>query len=556
MDKSNKEIRRVISFLKPKAIPYSIGLIGCCIIDASITTISALILKDITDAGVTGQSRLIISASILLCIVTFVFCAVSPLVNYLFTSSVKKVMADIRLKTFYHIEQINVEYYENNHSGDILSRFINDIGVIENFYTGNIRAILSLVLTGIYSAIIMLMLNWRMAVVLIILGILTGYVNKRYAKVLRTLSDQSQQNNSTMLKCLTDLLGGFREVKMFNISKVITKRYYETNKKVADVSMKWFEKYAFLDTTNFLLIWISNGITFIVGTLLILNGVGSVGSLLAMVLMVGNITNLFRQLGNEVPKMQSSLAGAARVIELTDIPKEPESYNLAKESLAEDKMIQIKDGTFSYKKGESVVKGINIEVEKEKLAALVGPSGGGKSTIIKLLLGLYPMESGNITIAGKPIGEYTLEKLRSLIAYVPQDAYLFEGTIEENIRYGRMNATHDEIVKAAKLANAHDFILKQSRGYQTLVGERGGKLSGGQKQRIAIARAILKDAPILLLDEATSALDSESEKLVQEALNTLMKGRTTISVAHRLSTIKNADIIYVIDKGKAVEYAL
>lgn len=553
MDKSYKEMMRVLSLLKPNKFSYTIGLVGSCLIDASIPIISALVLKDITDAGVIGHRNLIVRASVLLCLAAFAFCVLSPLLNYSFTGSVKKVIAHIRLKVFYHIEEIKIEYFEKNHSGDIISRLINDIGVLENFYNRNIRAILSLVLTGIYSAIIMLMLNSKMAGVLIVIGIITGYVNKRYAKALRTLSNGFQQNNSTMLKYLTDLLGGFREVKMFNIGEVITKRYYETNKKTADLSIKWFKKYAVLDVSNFILMWISNGITFIAGTILVLNGVGTVGNLLAMVLMVGNITNLFRQLGNEVSRMQLSLAGGARVFELMDLPKESMCYSFWDGSLSEGKMIQIKDGIFSYNKDENVIKGLNIEVEKGKLAALVGPSGGGKSTIIKLLLGLYPIEIGRIIIDDKPIGDYTLEELRSLIAYVPQDPYLFEGTIEENIRYGRMDATYDEIMEAAKLANAHDFILKQSNGYQALVGERGGKLSGGQKQRIAIARALLKNSPILLLDEATSALDSESEWLIQEALNTLVKGRTTIAVAHRLSTIKNADIIYVIDKGKVVE---
>ncbi|SHJ87701.1 ABC-type multidrug transport system, ATPase and permease component [Hathewaya proteolytica DSM 3090] len=553
MNIRNKGIMRVISLLKPKKFPYIIGLVGSCLIDASIPIISALVLKDITDAGVLRNRSLIVRASLLLCLVAFVFCVLAPLLNYLFAGAVKKVMAYIRLKVFYHIEEISIEYFDKNHSGDIISRFINDIGILENFYNGNMRSILSLVLTGIYSAIIMLILNFKMAAVLIIIGVITAYVNKRYAKVLRTISNRLRQNNSNMLQCITDLLAGFREVKMFNIGEVIAKKYYEANKKTADLSIKWFKKYAFLDVSNFILMWISNGITFIAGTILVFNGIGTVGSLLAMVLMVGNITNLFRQLGNEVSRMQISLAGAIRVLEIMDLPKESKCYSFGDRSLSEDKMIEMKDVTFSYKENETVVNGLNIEVEKGKLVALVGPSGGGKSTIIKLLLGLYPIESGSIIIDGKHIGEYTLEELRSLIAYVPQESYLFEGTIEENIRYGRMEATYDEIVQASKLANAHDFILKQSNGYQSLVGERGGKLSGGQKQRIAIARAFLKNSPILLLDEATSALDSESEQLIQEALNTLVQGKTTIAVAHRLSTIKDADIIYVIDKGKVVE---
>jgi ABC-type multidrug transport system fused ATPase/permease subunit len=200
-----------------------------------------------------------------------------------------------------------------------------------------------------------------------------------------------------------------------------------------------------------------------------------------------------------------------------------------------------------------VLQDINVAVDRGAVAALVGPSGGGKSTIIKVLLGFYPIECGNISINGTSLEQYSLTQSRDMMAYVPQDAYLFDATIEENIRYGRPNATKDEVIAAAKAAHAHDFIMQQPDTYNAVVGEQGTRLSGGQRQRIAIARALLKHAPILLLDEATSALDSESEQIVQEALAVLMKGRTTIAIAHRLSTIENADVIYVIDGGRVVE---
>jgi ABC-type multidrug transport system fused ATPase/permease subunit len=194
-----------------------------------------------------------------------------------------------------------------------------------------------------------------------------------------------------------------------------------------------------------------------------------------------------------------------------------------------------------------------VSAQRGQIVALVGPSGGGKSTVLKMLLGFYCPQAGSIVVEGRPIGSYPLEQLRERIAYVPQDAYLFDGTIEENIRYGRLDASDEELEAAARAANAHGFIVEQPEGYQTVVGERGAKLSGGQRQRIAIARALLKDAPILLLDEATSSLDSRSEQLVQQALDTLMKGRTTFVVAHRLSTVQHADAICVVDDGKIVE---
>jgi ATP-binding cassette, subfamily B, bacterial len=216
-------------------------------------------------------------------------------------------------------------------------------------------------------------------------------------------------------------------------------------------------------------------------------------------------------------------------------------------------VLAFQDVHFSYDDDRATLQGITLDVQEGAVAAVVGPSGSGKSTLFRLLMGYYPVESGSVSLLDKPLHAYTLRELRDLFAFVPQDAYLYTGTVRENIRYGRPDASEAEITAAATAAYAHQFIQELPDGYQTLVGERGARLSGGQRQRIAIARALLKQSPFLLLDEATSALDSESETLVQQALETLMQGRTTLVIAHRLSTIENADIIYVVDDGQVVE---
>jgi ABC-type multidrug transport system fused ATPase/permease subunit len=256
-----------------------------------------------------------------------------------------------------------------------------------------------------------------------------------------------------------------------------------------------------------------------------------------------------------ISRIQAALAASDRILELLDSPVEPERYPLqpGAQGNPQDALIQFDRVTFGYNGDQNILNSVSFTIQSGQFVAFAGPSGGGKSTLFKLLLGCYPAKDGAIYVSGREIPEYRLADLRELFAYVPQDAYLFSGTIQENIRYGKPGASESEIQAAAKAAFAHEFITEFPSGYQTVVGERGARLSGGQRQRIAIARALLKDAPILLLDEATSALDSESEQIVQQALEVLMRGRTTLVIAHRFSTILSADRIYVMDEGHVAE---
>jgi ABC-type multidrug transport system fused ATPase/permease subunit len=267
--------------------------------------------------------------------------------------------------------------------------------------------------------------------------------------------------------------------------------------------------------------------------------------------------------GSVISNLQSALAAGDRLLAVLDAAPEPERYPpsarlaapgwRAGEAAPAGGVLSFRDVRFSYADDRPVLRDLSFQVQEGQVAAFVGPSGSGKSTVFRLLMGHYPAQAGEITLFGRPLHTYSLKELRDLFAFVPQDAFLYSGTILENIRYGKEGATELEVIAAARASHAHDFILDLPQGYHTLVGERGARLSGGQRQRIAIARALLKNAPILLLDEATSALDSESEGLVQQALEELMRGRTTLAIAHRLSTIENAGVIYVLADGRVVE---
>jgi len=547
---------RLAEVIKSSRKSYLLGLFGCSLIDSCVPLVLPLMVKYVLDAIVDKSMDTIWMVCAVLSVTIAILCVLTPIFQYWFGRAVKTIMADLRLRLFHHMEKLPVAYHENTHSGDSISRINNDLGVVENAFSGNIRSLITLILTGGYSAALMFYLDWRFASAMIVMGLASTYLNTRFAKPIRSMSTEIQKYAGQQLERLTDLITATKVSRIFQMSDRMNARFKEINHNMAKLSVVRSVRFALLNSTNYLLMWMKNSGAFIVGTLMLINGQMTLGTLLSLVLLLEQVTNLFRHLGNLWVNLQSSLAGAARVFELLDMVEEPDRYP----ATADDKVvegaysiIEFRNGSFAYDQGKEILDGVNFTVKKGQVAALVGPSGGGKSTILKLLLGFYPLGKGEIRIEGKPFADYTLSDLRNRMAYVSQDAYLFEGTIEENIRYGRMDASFEEIVAAARVANAHDFIMEQADGYNTMVGERGTRLSGGQKQRITIARALLKNAPILLLDEATAALDSESEQAILQGLQRLMEGKTTIVIAHRLSTIKQADVIYVIDKGMLAE---
>jgi subfamily B ATP-binding cassette protein MsbA len=285
----------------------------------------------------------------------------------------------------------------------------------------------------------------------------------------------------------------------------------------------------------------------------VINGDTTAGSLVAFLAYAVNISNPIKRITRTIGNIQKALAAAQRVFDVMDLPEEVKDLPDAKALPAVTGSVRFEHVTFSYNEGDEILHDLSFEAEPGQAVGLVGPSGAGKSTVASLLPRFYDCDAGTIRIDGTDIKHVTLDSLRNQVGIVPQETILFNGSVYDNILYGRLDATKEEIEEAAKAANAHDFIMELPDGYNTMLGDRGVNISGGQRQRIAIARAILKDPRILILDEATSALDTESERVVQEALNRLMVGRTSIIIAHRLSTIKNADRILVLDKGKLVE---
>ena len=457
------------------------------------------------------------------------------------------------------MQRLPLGYYESRHSGEAMSILTNDVAAAEQAYQDNIFTLVRSLMQGLAAVVFMMILKWDLALLLILGGLVPLVINALYAKPLRQVGTASQEKLAGLSERLSDLLAGFQVVRTFSLGEWILKRFNASNQQVLDVNLKRVQLESTLAGGN------SFGSIAIIlplmaGLYMVLNGQTTLGVLLGLSQLNGPVTGMIYSIGGIISGIQGSLAAGDRILRVLDTAPEPESYPApawlsvsAATAPKPGSVVEFRDVQFSYSDGVPILQNISLSIHEGQVAALVGPSGSGKSTIFRLLMGHYPVTQGRVSVFGKPIHSYSLHELRDMFAFVPQDAYLYSGSVLENIRYGKPGASEEEITSAAKASYAHDFILELPEGYHTLVGERGARLSGGQRQRIAIARALLKNAPVLLLDEATSSLDSESEELVQQALQVLMRGRTTVAIAHRLSTIEHADVIYVMEAGRVVE---
>lgn len=549
------ELRRMIDLLGSGRKLYFAGLIGDSMVNGSITIMMAFVFKNLLDFSVQGERQLFYNSIAFVSAAFLAIALLSPVFSYLYMRIVKQTMVNTRRRLYDHLGELPPSYFETRHSGDLISRSTSDVQTMENIYVEHLKSILTDVFTLLGSIISMYILDWRFALALTGFGAAGIAVNLAFASPLRGTGNQLQQRLGKLTERLTDVLAGLQMMKMFRLQTIITGKYDEANERVTASSLEQGHRNGLLEAVNYLINFISFGGILIVGIFMFAQGLLELGTMAAIVQLEMGVTMIFLQVGSIISMMQSSLAGAARVFEVLDDEQEQDRFlpRVDEAGLSREPMLEFKDISFSYESGSQVLKRFNLTVQQGQVAALVGASGSGKSTIFKLLLGFYALERGAIGIAGKPFSDYSLAEIRGMIAYVPQEAYLFEGSIEENILLGNPDASREQMVAAAQAAYAHEFIEAQPEGYATMVGERGARLSGGQRQRIAIARALLKDSPILLLDEATSALDNESEYWVQQALEKLMKNRTVLVIAHRLSTIQEANVICVMEQGKVFE---
>jgi len=544
---------RVMALLGRRGWPYALGVVTWGVVLAfCFNLVMAFVFQDVLNAALAGDRALLLRA-ILLALGTFILgMPIATLGRYALTMAMLRTLTSIRTSLFRVISRLPMRHLDARHSGDLISRATNDVQTVGTMLLRVMSGFAQAIAQGGIGMTAIFVIEWRLGFVALAVGLTSFGVGARFAKTLSRRSDQMQSSISTMTERLSDLLAGIRVARMFRLEGEVQSRYASAADRAAQRTIAHARSQAAFDAVQGIIGWFQSFGSLALGLYLFSQGELLVGAVWAIVHIQGNASYLFDYLGRFLTSIQRGLAGGRRILEVLDLPAESDGDGTG---TSREASIALRDVSFSYadEGDRPALRSVSICARRGEVVALVGPSGGGKSTLLKLLLGFYAAAEGEIRLGGIPICDRSLHELRRLTAYVPQDAYLFSGTIRDNIGYGRPSATEAEIVEAAKAANAHGFILEQPDGYETDVGEGGSYLSGGQRQRIAIARALLRDAPILLLDEATSALDSESERLVQDALDVLMEGRTTIAVAHRLSTIEHADRIYVLDGGRVVE---
>lgn len=524
----------------------------CAIAIAACDVISVSLITEFINTMLNSSSQMILEIIFLALVTVLAGVIASYLMPYSSGRAGSYAIRDLRSNIVEHFDNVQVSIKDMMHTGDIISRLNNDISMIERFI-GNISDYVYTPLILIVTFIYLLTIQWKLIILsslsvpiaLIIANKLSspmGKYNEEYYKYLG-------EANSIM----QDAISGINVIKAFNLQDVFHSRCTEKLIKSLEIyDNKINIRGSLMMPIMFLVYEFPYVVCAAYGGYLAVNGDLTPSGLVAFILLLRFIVGPTSQLSNLVMNARSAAGASRRLFQLLELQTERADGNVYK---GEDKeySIEFENVTFGYEQNKEVLKNLNFKVRKGSSVALVGTSGCGKSTIMNLICGFYKADKGSIKIYGKSIADWNLTSLREKLAFVSQDIYLYPGSIEENIRFGKQSSTKEEVIAAAKKANAHEFIMELSLGYDTVVGERGAKLSGGQKQRIAIARAILKGAPVLLFDEPTSALDTESELLIKHYLEQLTQNKTVITIAHRLSTIRQMDLILVIDKGTVVE---
>lgn len=555
---------RTMRTMGKRRFMYYGSILGMSITFAMFSVMEAFLMKIVVDIAQKGEWDRLISS-----VVIIVITGVIVLLGYRFACirynvEAKRIYGKLYEQVLSHEMKLPCEYYENHHSGEMLSKVSFDLGRMGDIFGSRFRRVVMPFMMVVVFLVPMFALSWQLTLCLVAVNTVLIGVTMVLTGPLKSLSKKMSESNSIMTKNITDLIQGIIQVRMFEAGRKTVDRYNEEADVYARKSDKRNVFSSLLECANIGFDLICNLVFLALGILFVQKGYTTLGAIAAIYTMYGRFSRQFLQMGKYIPELIAYLTYAQNIFEFLDEKTEEEMLNhqeFNKERLHNeinnscghnnifnniDYSINISDLTFSYIKDENnvpvvVLDNYNERIKAGEFVAVTGASGSGKTTLSKLLMGFYKPDRGMIEVCGNNLDDISLSAGRSFFALVPQDAILFNMSIMDNIRMGRLDATEAEIIEAAKMANAHQFITEFTDGYDTVVGEKGMSVSGGQRQRIAIARAILKNAPIMLMDEATSALDNESERAVNETLQNLKGRMTIIMIAHRTSTIQMAD---------------
>ncbi|TDJ51770.1 MAG: ABC transporter ATP-binding protein [Nitrospina sp.] len=548
-----KDFSKILRYAKPYKKGIAFAFL-CLVVTSVITLVLPLLVRNMINVVVVEKNAAALNSLTLDIIAVIAFQMLFGITqNYILGFVGNRMTADFRMELFNHIQSLSLRFFQERRVGEIISRMSNDISVIQKALVSIPVAVLRQSITLVGGLAIVFYLNWKLTgLILIVLPPLMLFA-RIFGKRLRTLAGQVQDQLARAMVVLEEVISSIKVVKSYNREAYEKQRFEECIETAFDAEVKKVKVSAFFGPFVLFLTFLVSALLVWYGGRQVMAGATTPGELAAFFLYaiiiagpIGTFVRLYTQ-------SQEALGAIRRVYEILDTKplirdlENPVIFNQVEGAIEFDHV------SFGYRKDVPVLKDVSLQVRPGEQVALVGPSGAGKSTVVQLVHRFFDVDAGTIRVDGHDIREIALKTFLNHVALVPQETLLFGGTIRENIMYGKLDATDEELDRAARFANAYDFIENLDKGYDTVVGEKGVKLSGGERQRIAIARALLKDPKILILDEATSSLDNQSEMLIQDALDHLMRGRTTLIIAHRLSTVHNADRIIVLDKGRVVE---
>lgn len=552
---SPRDLLRLLAYLKPYRWRIALAL-AALIIGNLMGLAFPQLVRVLIDAAFIERNISKLNQTLLFIIALFGVQAIFGFVrSYLLAYAGERIVADLRVQLYTHLIHLPLTFFDNRRTGELTSRLASDVTVIQAATTSSFTELLrqSLILVG--GVTIILITNTRLTLIMLAIVPLIVITTVFYGRYVRRVSTKVQDKIADSNSVLEESLSAIRIVQSFAREVYELGRYQKAIWEALQTAMR--RAVVMGGFIAFIIFVVYSGISLVLwfGGRMVAEGAMTAGELTAFVLYTFTVAFTLGGMAELYGQFQNAIGATRRVFELLDTKPAITDKTDAKPLASPEGRVMLRDVRFTYtdERNMEVLKGVTIDARAGEIIALVGPSGAGKSTLVSLIPRFYEVSSGALLVDSIDVRDLKIKDLREAIGMVPQETILFSGTVKENIAYGRLDATDEEIERAARAAHAHEFVMEFPEGYATVVGERGVKLSGGQRQRIAIARALLKNPAILILDEATSSLDSESERLVQDALETLMQGRTTFVIAHRLSTVRRADRIIVLNEGRIVE---